>query len=86
MDIYRQVYERLDALPKEERLALLMEIMPPQELFTRTDGMRCLIRAFGWYFRDARPAFGGRYPRDDPRCEVFRELEGGLVDRSIPTY
>ena len=85
MDIYTQVYERLDALPKEERLALLMEILPPQELFARTDGMRCLIRAFGLgIFETSALLSEAGIPEDDPRCEVFRELRGGLVDRSIP--
>jgi hypothetical protein len=85
MDVYRQVYERLDALPKEERLALLMEILPPQELFARTDGMRCLIRAFGLgIFETSALLSEAGIPEDDPRCEVFRELRGGLVDRSIP--
>ena len=85
MDIYRHVYERLDALPKEERLALLMEILPPQELFARTDGMRCLIRAFGLgIFETSALLSEAGIPEDDPRCEVFRELRGGLVDRSIP--
>ncbi len=85
MDVYTQVYERLDALPKEERLALLMEIMPPQELFARTDGMRCLVRAFGLgIFETSALLSEAGIPEDDPRCEVFRELKGGLIDRSIP--
>jgi hypothetical protein len=84
MDVYRHVYERLDALPREERLALLMEILPPQELFARTDGMRCLIRAFGLgIFETSALLSEAGIPEDDPRCEVFRELRGGLVDRSI---
>jgi len=85
MDIYQQVYDRLDTLPKEERMALLMEILPPQELFVRTDGMRCLIRAFGLgIFETSALLSEAGIPEDDPRCEVFRELRGGLVDRSIP--
>lgn len=85
MDIYQQVYERLDALPKEQRLALLMEILPPQELFARTDGMRCLVRAFGLsIFETSALLTEAGIPEDDPRCEVFRELRGGLVDRNIP--
>jgi len=85
MDIYRDVYERLDALPKEERLALLMEILPPQELFARTDGMRRLVRAFGLgIFETSALLSEAGIPEGDPRCEVFRELRGGLVDRRIP--
>lgn len=85
MDIYREVYERLDALPKDERVTLLMEILPPQELFARTDGMRCLIRAFGLsIFETSALLSEAGIPEDDPRCEVFRELRGGLVDRDIP--
>ena len=85
MDIYRNVYERLDALPTEERIALLMEILPPQELFTRTDGFPCLIRAFGLrIFETASMLSEAGIPDDDPRTEVFRILRGGLVDEKIP--
>ena len=85
MDVYRQVYERLDALSKEERIALLMEILPPQELFARTDGMRCLIRAFGLrMFETSALLTEAGIPEDDPRTEVFQELRGGLVDKRIP--
>ena len=85
MDIYRNVYERLDALPTEERIALLMEILPPQELFVRTDGFRCLIRTFGLrIFETASMLFEAGIPDDDPRTEVFRALRGGLVDEMIP--
>jgi len=77
MDIYRNVYERLDALPTEERIVLLMEILPPQELFTRTDGFPCLIRAFGLrIFETASMLSEAGIPDDDPRTEVFRILRG----------
>lgn len=85
MDIYRQVYEQLDALPKEERIELLAEILPPQELFARTDGMRCLIRAFGLRAFDISAMLTeAGIPADDPRATVFRELRGGLIDGKIP--
>ncbi len=85
MDVYREVYERLDGLPKEARLALLMEILPPQELFARTDGMRCLIRAFGLRaFETSALLVEAGIPADDPRTGVFRELRGGLVEGEIP--
>ena len=85
MDVYRQVYEQLDALPKEERIALLAEILPPQELFARTDGMRCVIRAFGLRAFDISALLvEAGIPSDDPRAAVFRELRGGLIDRKIP--
>lgn len=85
MDIYRQVYEQLDALPKEERIELLAEILPPQELFARTDGMRCLIRAFGLRTFDISAMLTeAGIPADDPRATVFRDLRGGLIDRKIP--
>ena len=85
MDIYHQVYERLDALPKEERMALLMEILPPQELFARTDGFRCRIRAFGLrIFETSALLSEAGIPDDDPRTEVFRVLRGGLVGKEIP--
>jgi len=85
MDMYRDVYERLDALPKEKRISLLMEILPPQELFARTDGFRCLIRAFGLrIFETSAMLSEAGIPESDPRAEVFRTLRGGLIDRKIP--
>lgn len=85
MDLYRQVYERLDALPKQERIELLMQILPPQELFTRTDGFRCLIHAYGLrIFETSALLKDAGIPEDDPRTGVFRELRGGLLDRKIP--
>jgi len=85
MDIYRNVYERLDALPTEERIALLMRMLPPQELFTRMDGFRCLIRAFGLrIFETASMLSEAGIPDDDSRTEVFRIFRGGLVDEKIP--
>lgn len=85
MDMYRQVYERLDALPAEERISILMEILPPQELFTRTDGFRCLVRAFGLrIFETSAMLTEAGIPDSDPRAEVFRTLRGGLIDRKIP--
>jgi len=85
MDVYRQVYERLDALPAEERISLLMEILPPQELFARTDGFRCHIRAFGLrIFETSAMLTEAGIPDSDPRAEVFRTLRGGLIDRKIP--
>lgn len=84
MDLYRQVYERLDRLPKQERIELLMEILPPQELFTRTDGFRCLIHAYGLrVFETSALLKDAGIPEDDPRTGVFRELRGGLIERKI---
>jgi hypothetical protein len=84
MDLYRQVYERLDALPKQERIELLMEILPPQELFARTDGFRCLIHAYGLrIFETSAMLKDAGIPEDDPRTAVFSELRGGLIDRQI---
>lgn len=65
MDVFAEFYEQLDALPKEERVQLLQQILPPQELFSWTDGTRFVIWKHG---------LGLFHPRDDPRSQVFREL------------
>ena len=84
MNVFNEVYERLDALPKEERIQLLQQILPPQELFSRTDGTRFIIRKHGLrLFQTSTLLSQAGIPEDDPRNQVFRELRGGLVDRSI---
>ena len=85
MDVYSRVYEQLDMLPQEERIQLLREILPPQELFARTDGTRFIIRSHGLrIFETSAMLSQAGIPDDDPRADVFRELRGGLVDRAIP--
>ncbi len=85
MDIFERVYNELDALPKHERIQLLRDILPPQELFARTDGTRFIIRKHGLrLFETSALLTQAGIPEDDPRTEVFRELRGGLVDRRIP--
>ena len=85
MNVFDRVYEQLDALPKEERIQLLRQILPPQELFSRTDGTRFIIRKHGLrIFETSTLLTQAGIPEDDPRSEVFRELRGGLVDRKIP--
>jgi len=85
MDVFARVYEQLDMLPKEERIQLLREILPPQDLFARTDGTRFIIRSHGLrIFETSAMLSQVGIPEDDPRADVFRELRGGLVDRSIP--
>lgn len=84
MNVFTEVYERLDALPKEERISLLQQILPPQELFSRMDGTRFIIRKHGLrLFQTSTLLSQAGIPEDDPRNQVFRELRGGLVDRSI---
>jgi hypothetical protein len=84
MNVFTQVYEQLDALPREERIQLLQQILPPQELFSRTDGTRFIIRKHGLrLFQTSTLLSQAGIPEDDPRNQVFRELRGGLVDRSI---
>lgn len=85
MNVFDRVYEQLDALPKEERIQLLRQILPPQELFSRTDGTKFIIRKHGLrIFETSTLLTKAGIPEDDPRSEVFRELRGGLVDRKIP--
>ncbi|TET99354.1 MAG: hypothetical protein E3J30_04715 [Anaerolineales bacterium] len=85
MNVFDRVYEQLDALPKEERIQLLRQILPPQELFSRTDGTKFIIRKHGLrIFETSTLLTQAGIPEDDPRSEVFRELRGGLVDRKIP--
>jgi hypothetical protein len=84
MNVFTEVYERLDALPKEERIQLLQQILPPQELFSRTDGTRFIIRKHGLgLFQTSTLLSQAGIPEGDPRNQVFRELRGGLVNRSI---
>ncbi|HHH81785.1 MAG TPA: HD domain-containing protein [Chloroflexi bacterium] len=82
MDIYHQVYERLDALPKEERMALLMEILPPQELFARTDGFRCRIRAslVRTFYSD--PNWASRLMEAPSARRVHHAHFGGLLEHT----
>lgn len=84
MNVFNEVYERLDVLPKEERIQLLQQILPPQELFSRADETRFIIRKHGLrLFQTSALLSQAGIPEDDPRNQVFRELRGGLVDRSI---
>jgi hypothetical protein len=85
MNIFEEVYARLDALPPEERVNLLHQLLPPQELFARMDGTRFTIRKHGLRIFDTSTLLTqAGIPEDDPRNQVFRELRGGLVDRHIP--
>jgi len=85
MNIFNEVYARLDALPKEERIQLLQQLLPPQELFARMDGTRFIIRKHGLRVFDTSALLTqAGIPEGDPRNQVFRELRGGLLDRQIP--
>lgn len=85
MNIFNEVYTRLDALPQEERIGLLQQLLPPQELFARMDGTRFIIRKHGLRIFDASALLTqAGIPEDDPRNQVFKELRGGLLDRQIP--
>jgi hypothetical protein len=85
MNIFDEVYARLDALPQEERIRLLRQLLPPQELFARMDGTRFIIRKHGLRIFDTSTLLTqAGIPEDDPRNQVFRELRGGLLERAIP--
>lgn len=85
MNIFSEVYQRLDALPPDERIRLLQQLLPPQELFARMDGTRFIIRKHGLRIFDATTLLTqAGIPEDDPRTQVFRELRGGLLDNDIP--
>jgi len=85
MSIFEEVYANLDALPQEERIRLLRQLLPPQELFARMDGTRFIIRKHGLRIFDTSTLLAqAGIPEDDPRNQVFRELRGGLLDRQIP--
>jgi len=85
MNIFNEVYARLDALPKEERIQLLQQLLPPQELFARMDGTRFIIRKHGLRVFDTSALLTqAGIPEGDPRNQVFREMRGGLLDRQIP--
>jgi hypothetical protein len=85
MNIFHEVYARLDALPPEERIHLLQQLLPPQELFARMDGTRFIIRKHGLRIFDTSTLLTqAGIPEDDPRTQVFRELRGGLLEKDIP--
>jgi hypothetical protein len=85
MNIFAEVYARLDALPPDERIRLLQQLLPPQELFARMDGTRFIIRKHGLRIFDTSTLLTqAGIPEDDPRTQVFRELRGGLLEREIP--
>ena len=85
MNIFNEVYARLDALPQDERIRLLQQLLPPQELFARMDGTRFIIRKHGLRIFDTSTLLTqAGIPEDDPRNQVFRELRGGLLERHIP--
>jgi len=85
MNIFTEVYERLDALPPGERIQLLQQLLPPQELFARMDGTRFIIRKHGLRIFDTSTLLTqAGIPEDDPRTQVFRELRGGLLEDEIP--
>jgi len=85
MNIFTEVYDRLDALPPDERIRLLQQLLPPQELFARMDGTRFIIRKHGLRIFDTSTLLTqAGIPEDDPRTQVFRELRGGLLEREIP--
>lgn len=85
MNIFTEVYDRLDALPPDERIRLLQQLLPPQELFARMDGTRFIIRKHGLRIFDTSTLLTqAGIPEDDPRTQVFRELRGGLLESEIP--
>jgi hypothetical protein len=85
MNIFNEVYERLNALPPEERIGLLQQLLPPQELFARMDGTRFIIRKHGLRIFNASTLLTqAGIPEGDPRNQVFRELRGGLLNPQIP--
>jgi hypothetical protein len=85
MNIFEEVYTSLDALPQDERIRLLQQLLPPQELFARMDGTRFIIRKHGLRIFDTSTLLSqAGIPEDDPRTQVFRELRGGLIERGIP--
>ena len=85
MNIFEEVYARLDALPAGERINLLRQVLPPQELFARMDGTRFIIRKHGLRIFDTSTLLTqAGIPEDDPRNQVFRELRGGLLEHGIP--
>lgn len=85
MNIFQEVYARLDALSQDERIRLLQQLLPPQELFARMDGTRFIIRKHGLHLFDTSTLLTqAGIPEDDPRNQVFRELRGGLLERRVP--
>jgi len=85
MNIFNEVYARLDALPAEQRIQLLRQLLPPQELFARMDGTRFILRKHGLRLFDTSSLLTqAGIPEGDPRHQVFRELRGGLLERKIP--
>jgi hypothetical protein len=85
MNIFTEVYERLDGLPSDERIRLLQQLLPPQELFARMDGTRFIVRKHGLRIFDTSTLLTqAGIPEDDPRTQVFRELRGGMLEHEIP--
>ena len=72
-------------MPQDERIRLLQQLLPPQELFARMDGTRFIIRKHGLHIFDTSTLLTqAGIPEDDPRNQVFRELRGELLERHIP--
>jgi len=85
MDIFNEVYRKLANWPIDEQIELLQKLLPPQELFARMDGTRFIIRKHGLrIFETSTMLKEAGIPEDDPRNQVFKELRGGLIEKSIP--
>lgn len=83
-DAFDALYTDLVNLPKHELEEILRNILPPNELFQRTDGTRFVIRVFGTQiFHLSTILEEAGIPKNDPRSKYFRRLSGELVDPEI---
>lgn len=84
LSVFSELYGRLAQLPTEKLAELLEQILPPQEIFARMEGT-----LFAMHFRGLRmfdlsaELFEAGIEDGDPRAEIFHQLQGGLVERSI---
>ena len=85
ISVFDELYERLLELPPAELKEILRNVLPPEELFQRTDGTLFIIRVHGLRIFDTSAMLEeAGIPHEDPRSRVFRELRGGLIDRDVP--
>lgn len=84
MSVFSELYGRLARLPTEKLVELIGQILPPGEIFSRMEGTLFALHFHGLRMFDlSAELLEAGIEKEDPRAEIFHQLQGGLVEKSI---
>ncbi len=83
-DMYGELYARLSAMPGDQIMQMLRELIPPAALFSRVDGTMFRIRALGLTMFDTKMMLEqAGIGKSDPRSKMFKYMKGSLIDEEL---